>query len=84
MKEEHQRQCDELRTALLQLFHDAGYENKGLIRCLEAFEQEPLYKEKLEQLELENERLKEQIKRLRKTVNSKDSMSSKLREALRE
>lgn len=85
MKEEHQAQCEELRTALLRLFQDAGYEHKGLIQGIESLGKEPYYIEKLEQLELENQRLKEQIRRLRKAAGSKDGgMSSKLREALRE
>ncbi|WP_051620972.1 hypothetical protein [Paenibacillus sp. UNC451MF] len=85
MNVEHQRLCEDLRIALLQLFADAGYEHKGLLRSIEALERETGYKEELEQLTMENERLKEQVRRLRNTVNSKESsMSSKLREALRE
>jgi hypothetical protein len=54
--------------------------------ALDALEREPIMLDNMEKLSQENRRLKQEIVRLRDILHSKDegSMSSKLRDALRE
>jgi hypothetical protein len=76
MPETFKQKCERLRAALFQLFQDAGYENHELLDVLNAYEK----------LGIENERLKQEAKKrgLAQRAKSSGSMSSKLREALRE
>ncbi|TDF96608.1 hypothetical protein [Paenibacillus piri] len=75
-----------LHEALRQLFADAGYTIPELEQALRGVERQEAGDERLAALEAENNRLKQEAKRLRelyygKTVNS---MSTKLKDALRE
>jgi hypothetical protein len=76
----------ELRATLLQLFQDAGYRREELLRALEDWQKDRLRLQKFDQLVLENERLRRDIRSVRGTGQAKleDGMSSKLRDALRE
>lgn len=88
----------ELRNRLQRLFADAGYECPKLLAAIEAVEavegaesQDIQAKDRsteqlVQQLMAENERLKQEISRLRNLIfdRASNSMSSKLKDALRE
>ena len=91
MSEEHQQRCERLRAALGQLFKDAGYETPELHECIDAFEREPLAVNLIEELSAENERLNQEIEKMRQRNQANpdrptqgSAMSTKLKEALRE
>lgn len=86
MSHQDQVKYDQIRAALGQLHQDAGYESKVLLQWVETAEEQALQLERLEAIEAENDRLKQEVKRLRDLYYSKtaSSMSTKLKEALRE
>ncbi|MGO4109968.1 hypothetical protein [Paenibacillus sp. YAF4_2] len=66
---------EQMREAVLQLFQDAGYQVPALLPYIDGLTQE-------------NDRLKQELKRLRLAAargsSSLDSMNSRLKDALRE
>lgn len=73
---------EKLRQMVIQQSSSAEAASE-LLACIDAWEREPQMLERLRQLEEENAKLIEQMKKLR-AVNARDYMSSRLREALRE
>ncbi|WP_240414739.1 type III secretion system effector protein [Paenibacillus periandrae] len=86
MSDLHKNKCNELRDQLHQLIHGSDDFVQGVRSALDALEREPIMLDNMEKLSQENRRLKQEIVRLRDILHSKDegSMSSKLRDALRE
>jgi uncharacterized membrane protein YccC len=77
---------DQLKSVLEQLFADAGYERPELLQLLRQAELQQAELGRLQEQEGENERLKQEVKRLRELYYSKtmSAMSTKLKDALRE
>ncbi|PZE22600.1 hypothetical protein [Paenibacillus xerothermodurans] len=77
---------ESLRSELHRLFQAAGYARPELLNCIDIAERATEEREQLSTLQTENARLKQEITRLRNLYYAKDehSMSSKLRDALRE
>jgi DNA-binding transcriptional MerR regulator len=75
-----------LRDTIKQLFKDAGYEIPELLEALDRQEKSSLDDQRVEALTAENERLKQEINRLRTKIYdlTVNNMSSKLKDALRE
>lgn len=85
--DDRKQQGHSLRHSVQQLFEGEEPDAASyalLLRCIEAYEQEPDRLEQIQRLEEENVRLKEQIRKLRASFAKENGMSSKLREALRE
>lgn len=86
--EDRKQQGQELRHSLQQLFAESEQDGVAyalLLRCIEAYEQEPERLERIQRLEADNVKLKEQNRKLRASSSAKENgMFSKLREALRE
>ncbi|MCS7461133.1 hypothetical protein N0M98_13345 [Paenibacillus doosanensis] len=82
----YRAQADHLREALKRLSADAeGPTERLLMQCIEAYERETALLAQIETLRSENSRLKEQVRKLRGAATNKESsMSSRLRDALRE
>lgn len=72
-----------IREALRRLLQEAGREGSGLLQFVdEAERREAADRERTAQLMAENERLKQEVRKLR--VAQAGTMSSRLRDALRE
>jgi hypothetical protein len=86
MQKKRQPDYGRLRDELSRLFQNAGYEQNELLDFINTAERETNEPGEFAELQAENERLKKEVMRLRNLIQAKmeSSMSSKLREALRE
>ncbi|AFH61820.1 hypothetical protein ACVNS2_14350 [Paenibacillus caseinilyticus] len=75
-----------LTEALERLFADAGRREDALLQAVAAYEEAEEARARLRELEEENRRLKELLVKARNTAAARasESMSTRLREALRE
>ncbi|PYI51045.1 hypothetical protein [Paenibacillus flagellatus] len=71
-----------LRDSLRRLFRDAGYVDGELLEWVDAAERDEAERETAERLRAENERLRQELRKLRAVQAA--GMSSRLRDALRE